>query len=436
MERIFYQQLANWKSSGMKKPLLVLGARQVGKTFAIDMFCSQEFVNYHQVNLLENPALGQIYQSELSSASKFEQLQMLVGSKLDNADTVLFVDELQESEGFIADLKYLQEKQPQVNIVCAGSLLGVKLKRLKRSFPVGKVSIRNMYPLCFMEFLMALGKQDYIPVIQQCYEKNAQMFPALHQELLRIYRIYTCIGGMPEIIQHYLDNDQVLLDLDLTFFDDLKTAYIDDMKKYVSSQNEAVKIERVYNSISLQQSNLSHKFQYSKVRSGARASQYDTALDWLIAANLVCRSECVTNPEKPIRYFAEPEVFKLFLCDLGMMTHSLGIKFSDIMLERIGQPKGLIAENYVACEFSAQSVPLHYWRSEHNAEVDFLVEMQRGVIPVEVKSADNTQSKSLGVYCRKYQPAYAIRLSTKNFGFTNNIKSVPLYAAFCLMENE
>lgn len=416
----------------MTKPLLVLGARQVGKTYLIDAFCKAEYRRYRQINLFREPLLAQIYQSELSSARKFEQLQLLAGFNLDDPDTILFIDEVQESEDFIADLKFVQEEHPMTNIVCAGSLLGVKLKKFGKPFPVGKITIRQMSPMSFPEFLMAVGKHDYIQVIQQCYLENTKMIPALHEEMMQTLRTYLGVGGMPEAVQHLLDVNADLIRFDRAFYSDLKSAYANDMKKYVNNQSEAVKIERLYDSIPMQQANKAHKFQYSKIRSGARASIYETALDWLMAADLVYQVHCVTNPIKPVRYYADPDVFKLFLNDTGMLTHSLDISLSDIMLDRLGQAKGLLAENFVACELKSADVSLHYWRSANNAEVDFIVETTEGVIPIEVKSAENVQSKSLQVFTDKYEPTYAIRISTKNFGYTNNIKSIPLYAAFCL----
>jgi len=418
----------------MTKPLLVLGARQVGKTYLIDAFCKKEFEQYRQINLFEEPLLGQIYQSGLSSTQKFGQLQLLAGSELNNSNTILFVDEVQESEEFIAELKYLQEKHPETKIICAGSLLGVKLKRFRKSFPVGKVAIKDMFPLRFPEFLMAIGKQAYIPVIQQCYQENSKMLPTLHEELLQMLRVFMCVGGMPEAVQQFLDIEKDLMKFDAAFFDDLKTAYINDMKKYVNNLNEAVKIERIYDSIPLQQDNKAHKFQYSKIRSGGRASAYETALDWLMSADLVYKASCITRPEKPVRHFVDPDIFKLFINDAGFLTHFLGIDYSDIMLDRLGQLKGLLAEGYIACEMEAAGIALHYWRSENNAEVDFVIENKDGVIPLEVKSAENVQSKSLRVFCDKHNPPYAVRISTKNFGFINKIKSLPLYAAFCLQE--
>jgi len=432
MERLFYKQLLDWKTGGMTKPLLVMGARQVGKSYIVDAFCKAEYNQYIQIDLLKTKDLVQIYQSDLSSSRKFEQLQMLIGSKLDTPQSILFVDEVQESEEFISDLKYLQEDHPEANIICAGSLLGVKLKRFKRSFPVGKVNMRTMYPMNFPEFLMALGKKHYIPLIKQSYQENSKLVSATHTELLHALRVYLCIGGMPEAVKQYLDVNEQMLAFDSSFFDDLRTAYLGDMKKYVANTSEAVKIERIYSSIPLQQANKAHKFQYSKIKSGARAGHFETALDWLMAADLIYKANCITNPEKPMRYFIDPDVFKLFINDVGILTHLLRIDHSDIILDRLGQHKGLLAENYVACELETAGMALHYWRSDNNAEVDFLIENKDGVIPLEVKSADNVQSKSLRLFCEKFNPPYAMRISTKNFGFENKIKSVPLYAAFCL----
>jgi predicted AAA+ superfamily ATPase len=432
MDRLFYNELTDWKAEGMKKPLLVLGARQVGKTYTIDRFCKKEFIRYRQLNLFEEPLVGQIYRSKLSSASKFEQLEMLVGFKLDDAHSILFIDEVQESEELISELKYLQEKQPQANIICAGSLLGVKLKRFKRSFPVGKVQFKTMYPMSFPEFLMATGKAVYLQQIMQCSQDCSKMLPSSHEELLRLYRTYTCLGGMPEAVQQFLDCGKDLQRFDKSFYEALKNSCIDDMKKYVSNQNEAVKIERIYDSIPIQQSNKSHKFQYSKIRSGARFNQYETALDWLLAAGLAYKADCATEAEKPLKYFIDPNTFKLFCNDVGMLVSLLQIDLSDIMLGTLAQAKGYLAENYVAADLVSRGISLHYWRSPNNAEVDFLLQNSDGVIPLEVKSAHNVHSKSLGMFRQKYNPPYAVRISTKNFGFAGGIKSLPLYAVFCL----
>jgi predicted AAA+ superfamily ATPase len=233
-------------------------------------------------------------------------------------------------------------------------------------------------------------------------------------------------------VSQYLALDGRIDHFDRSFFDDLYGAYLEDMGKYVRSGAESLKIERIFSSIPTQLNNSSARFQYSKAGKGARSLHYASALDWLLAAGLAHKAMAVSLPEKPLAYFADADVFKLFVHDVGMLTHRMGIAFGDLVLDSIGQAKGMVAESYVACEMVSKGRQLRYWRSANNAEVDLLLECQDGVIPVEVKSADNVRSKSLKAYCDKYKPAYAFRVSAKNFGMEGGIRSVPLYASFCL----
>ena len=416
----------------MTKPLLVTGARQVGKTYLINQFCSKEYQQYRYVNLLDDPLFIQIFTSGLNSDEKMKQMLLHIGISLDFPDSILFVDEVQESEEFISYLKYLKDCHPQVNIICAGSLLGVRLKRFRKSFPVGKVQIRRLYPMSFEEFLQAVGNGGYLQEIYQHYLSNTGMLPAIHEKLIMLYKEYCCIGGMPEAVSHYLDTGCRFDRFDISFFDDLITAYVDDMKKYVISNAEALKIERIYTSAPSQLGNNSARFQYSKAAKGARGSQYGSAIDWLLSASMLHKATAAENPEKPLGYFANDDVFKLYVSDVGMLMHLLKVSFKDFVFDRLGQAKGFIAENYVACELAAKGKQLHYWRSHNMAEIDFLLEEEAGVIPVEVKAGDNVRAKSLKIFCDKYRPAYAIRVSSKNFGLENSIKSVPQYAVFCL----
>jgi predicted AAA+ superfamily ATPase len=430
MKRLFSKTIGDWQAKGMKKPLMVLGARQVGKTYIIDEYCREHFKHYHRVNLFETDWLQQLYSRSLSAEAKFKQLELLVGANMESPDTVLFVDEVQESEEFISALKFIQENRPKANVICAGSLLGVKLKRMSSSFPVGKIQMGNMYAMGFEEFLTAAGYESYIPIIRECYGSDEAMLPSVHEELLAMYRAYLCTGGMPEAVAQYTEGGNSLLKLDRTFFGDLRTAYMDDMKKYVPNTSESLRIGRLYETVPAQQANASRKFQYSKIKPGARRAEYETALDWLTSAGLVYECHAISNAEKPLAYYSEPDTFKLFLHDAGLLTDSLGIDYRDLMQDAPGRAKGYLAENYVAAEFAASGMELRYWRSGNTAEVDFVIENRDGVIPVEVKAADNVRAKSLGVFAGKYKPPYSIRVSSKNFGFANGIKSVPLYAAF------
>ena len=298
MKRKIYDELLRWKKNN-SKPLMVLGVRQCGKTYIINEFCKNEYKNYIYVNLFEQENIVNLYNSSLNSDEKFKQLKVLVDFDLEIEDTILFIDEIQESEQLVSELKYFCEKHNNVRIICAGSLLGVKLKRTKFSFPVGKVKMINMYPLDFEEFLLAMNQELLINAIKECYEQNKQISLPLHEKALGFYRTYLITGGMPESIKNMVDTNGDYIKYDKTILKDILNSYFNDMDKYVTSLVEALKIRRVYNSLPSQLSNLSNKFQYSKSENGARSRDYETSIDWLEASNMVVQSKCVKIPEIP-----------------------------------------------------------------------------------------------------------------------------------------
>lgn len=433
MKRKVYDELLKWKNNN-NKPLMVLGVRQCGKTYIINEFCKNEYKNYIYVNLFEQDNIVKLYNSSLNSDEKFKQLKVLIDFDLDIEDTILFIDEIQESEQLISELKYFCEKHNNVRIICAGSLLGVKLKRTKFSFPVGKVKMLNMYPLDFEEFLLAMNQELLIETIKECYEQNKQISLPLHEKALGYYRTYLITGGMPESIKSMVDTNGDYIKYDNTILKDILNSYFNDMDKYVTSLVEALKIRRIYNSLPSQLSNLSNKFQYSKIEKGARARDYETSLDWLEASNMVVRSKCVKNSEIPLEGFILEDTFKLYLSDVGILNSILKINIDDILTDNISLYKGIIAENYVANQLICNGFDLYYWKNNNKAEIDFLLYTSDGIIPVEVKAGNNTQAKSLNIYNEIYNPKYAIRISTKEFGYNpkTKIKSIPLYAVFLL----
>ena len=433
MKRKIYQDLLNWKEKG-KKPLLVLGARQVGKTYIINEFCKREFRNYRRVNLLNEPSIVRLYDSNQSSKNKYMQLKMLLGFDPEQEDSILFVDEAQESESFIVDLKYLNEEVPTAKIVVAGSLLGIKLKQLHKPFPVGKIDLLNLYPMNFEEYLMAIGREDLISLIREHYERNEKMPEVIHEMLLDHYRRYLICGGMPENLQNYLDNGQDITKIDPAILNNINEAYVNDMNRYVRNFEESIRIRNTYNSLPSQLINSSHKFQYAKIEEGARRKQYESVLNWLNTSGLTYITYAVKNPQKPLAGFIDDSLFKVFMSDVGLLNRLINVQASDIMSDSPMMYKGVISENYVAQQFTAGKIPLFYWRNDNIAEIDFLLETAQGVVPVEVKAAENKKAKSLRFYCERYDPAYAIRITSRNFGYdeTNRIKSVPLYAVFCL----
>ena len=432
MKRKIYQELLNWKNTNIEKPLMIIGARQIGKTYIINEFCKNEFKEYVYINLLEQTEIVKIFKEEINTAEKFKRMKIYLDKDINLENTIIFFDEIQESEELISALKYFNESEEPFKIICAGSLLGVKLKRMHSSFPVGKVKLINMHPMDFEEFLIANNSESLRDEIVNCYKNNIPMDPVLHEKALNLYRLYLCVGGMPESVNNLIINDKDILKYDRSIVEDIYQSYLNDMNKYVANKFEANKIEAIYKSIPSQLGNQSNKFQYGKISSNARKRDYETALDWLLSSTMVYKCPILKKPEIPPLGFIIDDYFKLYLSDVGILLNMLQIKYNDIILDNLLQYKGIIAENYVAAQLVANDIQLIYWESGNQAEIDFILYNDDGIIPIEVKADDNVGSQSLNVYMKRFNPKYAIRISTKNFGFKNNIKLVPLYAAFLI----
>lgn len=438
MRRKIYNKLLEWKSNDEnKKPLMVLGVRQCGKTYVIKDFCKNEFENVCVINLLERDDIIELFSRSINSEEKYNILKTMLNYDIEDENTVLFIDEIQESEDLISQLKFFCENHNNVNIICAGSLLGVKLKRLKKSFPVGKVWMIDMFPMDFEEFLVANNREKFVDLLKDCFNNNKFLGSPLHEELLRHYRIYLLTGGMPEAIQNIVDANLDYVKYDTKILKNILASYYKDMRKHVKNEAEALKIERVYRTLPSQLMNASKKFQLSIIDVDARNREYETAIDWLMGSNMIIKCECVSLPEIPLKGFVDNETFKFYLSDVGILCTILGLSVRDIVTDNISLYKGIIAENFVANQLLCNGFDLFYWKNTATAEVDFLLYTADGVIPVEVKAGENTQSKSLKVYMEKYNAKYAIRISTKDFGYDpkTKIKSVPLYATFLIKDN-
>ena len=435
MKRKIYNQLIEWKNNKINKPLLILGVRQCGKTYIINEFCQNEYKNYLKINLLERNDVVNLYKENINSEEKYKRLKAMINFDFDKENSILFIDEIQESEELISELKYFCEEHNNVRIICAGSLLGVKLKRLTKSFPVGKVYIKNMYPMDFEEYLIANDENFLIESIKECFVNNKPML-SLHTKALKYYNSYLLTGGMQESVLNLININGDYIKYDKNIISNIIESYFDDMKKYIQTQTEALRIRALYESLPSQLSNSSHKFQYSKLNTGAKSRDYELPLDWLLSANMVQKVNCVKTIEKPLKGFEDNDTFKLFLSDIGILNNLLNISINDILNDNLKIYKGVITENYVANQLLANEIPLFYWKNKQNVEVDFLIETKDGIIPIEVKSSDNTQSKSLKIYNTLFDPPYAIRMSTKDFGYNSEtkIKSVPLYATFLIKD--
>lgn len=434
MKRKIYEDLLKWKNNKINKPLLIMGVRQCGKTYIIEEFCKNEYRHYLKINLLQRKDIEDLYKSNMNSEEKYKMLKAMINFDFDMEESILFIDEIQESEELISDLKFFCEEHNNIRIICAGSLLGVKLKRFSKSFPVGKVYMLNMYPMDFEEYLIANGEEILLDNIKECFEKDKPM-SLLHDKAMRYYYNYLLTGGMPESVASLVNADNDYIKYDDKIINVIIESYFNDMKKYIETPSEALKIRRLYDSLPNQLSNTSHKFQYSKVSKNAKSRDYELPLDWLISANMVLKVNSVSIPEKPLKGFEDKETFKLFLSDVGILNNLLNISLTEILNNDIKIFKGVISENFVANQLISNGVPIYYWKSKEEAEIDFIIETNEdGVIPLEVKSSENTQSKSLKIYYNLYKPKYMIRLSTKDFGYNPNtkIKSIPLYSAFLI----
>lgn len=432
MKRKIYKDLLNWKENSIDIPLMIIGARQIGKTYIIKEFCKNEFENYIYINLLDNPQIVDLFEQSIPTEEKFTKMQWILNKNIDLKKTIIFFDEIQLSEKLISNLKYFCESDKPFKIICAGSLLGVKINRFHSSFPVGKVKMEYMYPMDFEEFLMATSSQGLIDEIYRCYNEVIPMTNALHDKLLNLYRLYLCVGGMPQAVQKIVDVNQNIFDFDKTIVKNIIESYLNDMNQYILNNTEKSRIEAIYKSIPSQLGNVSNKFQYTKINSNARSRDYETALQWLISSTMIYKCNLLKTIQIPPKAYADEEYFKLYISDVGLLISLLEIQYNDILLDNNFLYKGNIAENYVAEQLVRNGVSLYYWKSNSDAEINFILYNEDGLIPIEVKASDNITSKSLNSYIKKYNPKYSIRISAKNFGFENNIKSIPLYAAFLI----
>ena len=431
MKRHFESRLFVWNKQANPLPLMLVGARQTGKTYLLKSFCSQNFDRQIYLNFAETPEYDQFFRPSLNPVEIIARMELFFNRKIDAEKTVFFFDEIQDCEEAIASLKYFAEAETPYRILTAGSLLGVKINRLRTSFPVGKVQIEYLYPMNFEEFLWALGEQMLADEIRKCYNTDKPLLDIIHQKTLLLYRTYLCIGGMPAAVVKFVKQDKDLITFDKQLVTDILTGYLADMTKYAGDVN-AVKIHQVYRSMPAQLAKANTKFMYKLVEEGSNKEKYQTAIEWLQQANMLLPCTKVELPQSPLTAYRADNMFKLYLSDVGLLVSLARINFGEIVQEQTMMYRGFLTENYVAQTLAALGHELYYWTSGNMSEIDFLLNLPNGIIPVEVKAAENVRSRSLQVYAEKYRPNYAIRISARNFGFVQGIKSVPLYAVHCI----
>lgn len=423
--------LEAWKNSPHRKPLILQGARQVGKTYAVLEFGRTHYDNVAYFNFETSPRLAQTFAEDISPDYLIPVLSHIAGQTIVRERTLIVLDEVQLCERALTSLKYFCEDAPEYHIIVAGSLLGVAVNRETFSFPVGKVDMKTMYPMDMEEFLLAVGEEALAQRIRACFDTDTPLPAALHEAAMQRYRQYLTVGGMPEcVLQYAQTQDQVLV---RHTQDTILAGYLNDMSKY-NTQNEIKKTRLVYDNVTVQLSKKNTRFQYKLIKKGARAAEFENALEWLRLSGVISRVYRAEQVKKPLENYRDIDAFKVYVSDLGLLCAKKNLAAADIlyMSEELNDFKGGMAENYAQTQLIANGYQTYYWESDRGAEVDFVIQREGRLIPIEVKSADNTRAKSLKVYMDTFAPDYAIKLSARNFGFEDGKKTVPLYAAFCI----
>lgn len=429
MERTFYQKLLEWKSSPLRKPLIVRGARQVGKTYILTEFAKKEYSDSIYLNFDEEPRFASLFRENLDPERIIKELSIYFKKTINPDTTLIIFDEIQECQEALSSLKYFCEKKNEYHIAAAGSLLGVKLSK---GFPVGKVNFLDLSPLSFFEFLHALGEDELLQLIQgmEFPEAISDLF---HLELISLLKYYFVVGGMPEAVSAYLRTES--LEEVRSVQKEILNAYLLDFTKHAPKE-DVIKIMAVWNSIPGQLAKENKKFFFSSIQKSARGREYEASIQWLKSAGLILKSHLISTPKLPLDAYSLPQTFKLFLLDIGLLGAMTKldpriILEGDILFQEF---KGALTENYVATELHENHFEsLYYWTSEGIAEVDFVVASGRHIYPLEVKAGTSKSKKSLVVYGEKFSksensPPILSRSSLRNFALDGNVVNYPLYA--------
>jgi hypothetical protein len=431
MDRKIMNYFKNWKDNPHRKPLILQGARQVGKTYSILEFGRNCYENVVYFNFETNPKLSETFEENIAPDYLIPILSHISGQTIVKEKTLIVFDEVQLCERALTSLKYFCEDAPEYHIIVAGSLLGVAVNREKFSFPVGKVDLKTLYPMDIEEFMLALGEDELVEQIKKCFDEDRAMPSALHDAAMGLYRQYLVVGGMPECVLQYVGTKDYILVRHTQ--ETLLASYLNDMSKY-NNLNEIKKTRLTYDNITVQLSKKNTRFQYKLIKKGGRAAEFENAIEWLCLSGIASQVYKVEQIKKPLENYRDIDSFKIYVSDTGLLCAKKDLQASDIlyMSDELDDFKGGMAENYVNIQLLINEYKTYYWESERGAEVDFIIQREGKLIPVEVKSADNTRAKSLKMYMDTYKPEYAIKLSAKNFAFEDGKKIVPLYAAFCI----
>ena len=424
MQRYALKHLIDWKNKKNHKPLVIQGARQVGKTWLMQEFGEKYYEQVAYINFDVDVKSREIFDVDYDTERLIMDIGLATKTKINAENTLIIFDEIQECPRALTSLKYFRENAPQYDIIVAGSLLGVACHE-GSGFPVGKVSFMNLFPLSFEEFLLAMGEERFVELLNKKDFKTIKLFNNKYEKLLKQY---CYVGGMPEIVQDFVENKDFESVRNLQ--KEILSAYEEDFTKHIPA-NTVAKIRLLWKSIPAQLSKENKKFIYGAAKEGARARDFEAALSWLINSGLVYKVNKITKPDLPITAYEDFNSFKLFVLDVGLLGAMTDLQ-ADTIIDgnRIFEEfKGAIAEQYVLQQFKTiKDLPVFYWSNETSrAEIDFVIQIKSDVVPVEVKAERNLQAKSLKVYMEKFKPNYAIRTSMADYKKTDNLIDLPLY---------
>ena len=430
MQRRIIQALKKWRLKPNRKPLIIQGARQVGKTWAMKHFGETCFTQTAYINFDHNPRMQTLFSGDYDISRLLLGLKIESGVDIQAEDTLLIFDEIQEVPQALASLKYFYENAPQLHIAAAGSLLGISLHH-QVSFPVGKVDFLPLYPMDFHEFLTALGQQDLVQLLEMC---DWPLIAAMKSRYIELLRQYYFVGGMPEAVQTFIDTQNFSEVRQIQR--NLLTAYGQDFSKHIADGHTVQRVRALWHAIPEQLAKENKKFIYAHLQKGARSKDYETALQWLRDSGLVHIVPRIKKPHLPLTVYQD-NAFKLYGLDVGLLAAQSGLDAGTLLEgNRIfTEFKGALTEQYVLQQLIAsQDNPVFYWTSEKGtAEVDFVLQRGQGVMPIEVKAEENLKAKSLKVYAEQFKPEQAIRFSMADYREQEWMKNVPLYSvgAFC-----
>ena len=422
MKRYALDELVAWKDSQSRKPLIVYGARQVGKTWLVREFGQTHYKNYLELDFLKHPELADYFTKDLDPHRIIKALEAKFATTITPADTLIFFDEIQECQHAKDSLKYFNDAAKDYHVIAAGSFLGVA----SGQFPVGQVNTLTLYPMSFYEFLEAAGRQQLLGSIR---ERDAALLDGLSTLLTDMLRTYFYVGGMPEAVSTFVTHGD--LPKVRKVQDEILSAYKSDFSKHINA-SDIPKVSMLWNSIPVHLAKEKKKFIYKEVKVGGRASEFENAMEWLVNTGLVYKVVKTLTPRIPLDGYQEREVFKLYMLDVGLLCAKTNVDVSSFYKADnaiFSDFQGAMAEQYVLQELKhVCRNPILYWgREKGDSEVDFVMQHKDGVIPIEVKSTRNAQSKSLKVYMDLERPERAIRTSLRNYGVEGNLCSIPLY---------